>query len=90
MTKSYAGRYDRMLRDAYGPFTPGSIARAIRTDNDNLGLRTCWLCLGGFAPGAGAPNACDGCGSRAARLRSLYCSIECYKAAKRSRKKQAA
>lgn len=36
------------LAAAYGPFTPGSPARAIRAENWARGLRTCWQCLGGY------------------------------------------
>lgn len=50
MTTGYAERYDEMLAQAYGPFTPGSLARAVRADNALLGLRTCWFCLAAFAP----------------------------------------
>lgn len=33
---------------AYGPFVPGSAARAVRYENTRCGLRTCWQCLGGY------------------------------------------
>lgn len=50
MTTDYAERLDRAMHDAYGPFTPGSEARAIRSENAKLGFRTCWHCLERFRP----------------------------------------
>lgn len=64
--------YDRI----YGPFTPGSPARALRHENAKLGLRTCWRCLTAYrpyrAPGAKSATRNSGRGT-------YYCSWECYR-----------
>jgi hypothetical protein len=38
------------MEAAYGPFQPGTVARAIRNDHARAGFRTCWFCLGPFRP----------------------------------------
>jgi hypothetical protein len=45
MKKEYALILDKMLWRAFGIFTPGSNARAIREKNYALGMRTCGYCL---------------------------------------------
>lgn len=54
---------------AYGPFQPGSVARAIRHDNAARGYRTCWHCLEAF---------------RSQLPARWYCSQACARAAETS------
>jgi hypothetical protein len=58
---------------AYGPFQPGTVARDLRRENWQHGLKTCWQCLGGYKPHTGPTG----------RPRSLgrgryFCSVACY------------
>jgi len=87
MTTTYLTekRYDEMLRDAYGPFTPGSDARAIRHENARHGLRTCWHCLAAFAPRVELDA--DGRRHRLGRGR-FYCSGTCSRADRRTTRRQ--
>lgn len=62
---------------AYGPFTPGSPARAIRDEHAERGQRTCWHCLSAFSPRRVANE--DGQLRRLGRGR-WYCSTECAQA----------
>lgn len=54
---------------AYGPFQPGTLARAIRHDNAARGYRTCSLCFEAF---------------RSHRPARQYCSQACARAAEAS------
>jgi len=47
-------RLAEQMHAAYGPFVPGSAARALRADNAARGLRTCWQCLDGYRPHTGS------------------------------------
>lgn len=59
----------------YGPFVPGSPARALRHENAKRGLRTCWRCLTGYRP-----HARPGASRALTRGRgAYYCSWECYR-----------
>ena len=69
------------MRAAYGPFVPGSDARAIRHDHARDGFRTCWHCLAPYRP-TRALRA-DGRLSRPGRGR-WYCSRACATADRRS------
>ncbi len=62
------------LELAYGPFVPGSAARAIRVENAKHGYRTCWRCLEPFAPRR--ERRADGSLTRLGRGR-WYCSRAC-------------
>jgi hypothetical protein len=63
MSSDYAKTYDRMLRAAYGPFPPGSVARAQRDENSRKGLATCHCCLQAFNPND--------------TVKIWYCSLDC-------------
>lgn len=76
MTTDYAERIDQAMHDAYGVFTPGSIARAIREDNYRLGLRTCGYCLRAYRS---RTVVSDGRRQRLGRGH-YYCSWRCYRA----------
>jgi hypothetical protein len=65
---------------AYGPFWPGSVARAIRIDNARRGYRTCWHCLDAFGPQR--ITRADGTLHRPGRGR-WYCSRSCAAAYRR-------
>lgn len=86
MTTRYLSeeRYDEMMTDAYGPFTPDSDARAIRHENARQGLRTCWnpACLAAFAPRIELDA--DGRRHRLGRGH-WYCSRTCARADRRAR-----
>lgn len=69
------------MRAAYGPFVPGSNARAIRHDHARDGFRTCWHCLAPYRP-TRAVRA-DGHLSRRGRGR-WYCSRACATADRRA------
>ena len=69
MTKSYAKRQGRALALAYGPFVPGSVARAIRAEHQKLGLLTCWRCIRSYE--ARDPQS-------EPRERWHFCSEECF------------
>lgn len=45
-------RIEEMMRQAYGPFVPGSTARHLRVENARRGLRTCYNpdCLTAYKP----------------------------------------
>ena len=64
---------------AYGPFQPGTVARAIRHENWALGLRTCWYCLTAYRPETFVAD--DGRRRRPGRGR-WYCSRECSREAR--------
>lgn len=70
-------RYRDTLTLAYGPFQPGTVARAIRDDHAALGYRTCWHCLGPFRPQRFVSS--DGRLHRPGRGR-WYCSRDCARA----------
>jgi len=70
------------LEQAYGPFVPGSVARARRIENARHGYRTCWRCLEPFAPRR--ERRADGSLSRLGRGR-WFCSRACADADRRAR-----
>lgn len=72
---------DQSALDAYGPFQPGSAARALRHDNAQRGLRTCWRCLTGYRQHLVRPSEAPGTGGRTRDLGrgAYYCSWECYR-----------
>lgn len=71
---------DEQMEAAYGPFVPGSNARAIRHEHARLGYRTCWFCLGPFRP---TRLRVDGHLRRPGRGR-WYCSRSCALADRRA------
>lgn len=76
MTPDYSERFDRTMRRIYGPFIPGSNARAIREDNWKRGFRTCWYCLEPYSAHSIVSN-----GKRQRIGRGHYfCSWACYRA----------
>ncbi len=77
MTTQYADQ----MEAAYGPFQPGSVARAIRHDNARHGFRTCWFCLDPFRPSRVV--VVDGRLRRRGRGR-WYCSRSCATADRRA------
>jgi hypothetical protein len=78
-TPTAAERHDMTMRAIYGPFTPGSNARALRTENAQRGYRTCWNCLGAFRPHRFVGT--DGRLHRLGRGR-WYCSAACARSAR--------
>jgi hypothetical protein len=76
MTKEYADQHARTMRRIYGPFVPGSLARTIRTENEKLGLRTCWNCIRAYKS---LTVVADGTRQRIGRGH-FYCSRRCYAA----------
>ncbi len=87
MTTDYAERIDQAMQDAYGPFQPGTVARAIRWDNWQRGLKTCWnpRCLAAFRPERVIGD--DGKVHRFGRGR-WYCSARCAQADRREQGRQ--
>lgn len=66
---------------AYGPFAPDTMARSVRWENADLGLKTCWNphCLKGFEP----KSFIDADGKRHQPGRGrLFCSRACARAAR--------
>lgn len=78
-------QYLDALTLAYGPFQPGTVARAIRHEHAALGLRTCWHCIRPFKPRRYVDD--DGRLHRVGRGR-MYCSTGCARAARRNRREQ--
>ncbi len=83
MSTDYAERIDHAMQQAYGPFQPGTVARAIRLENWQNGDSTCWHCLRAFRPHV----EIDAAGRRHRRGRGRwYCSRECARADSRPRR----
>jgi hypothetical protein len=78
---------EQALEQAYGPFVPGSTARARRVENAKRGLRTCWFCIEPFEPHIEVtPNG---------KVRKLgrgrwYCSRQCADTDRARRRREVA
>ena len=68
-------RLAEQMHAAYGPFVPGSAARALRAENADRGLRTCWQCLNGYRPHTGSSRWPGSLGRG-----RWFCSWACYRA----------
>jgi hypothetical protein len=66
-------RLAEQMHEAYGPFVPGSPARALREEHAAHGLHTCWQCLDGYRPHKGSRPGSLGRGR-------WFCSWACYRA----------